>query len=548
MQFHPRPSQLALILALGAGCAAEQQSAEAPTAFVKGEVLVAYHKDLAQTGEDDLLARFALSRLRRHQNLRLDLLSIDDNSDVASKIERLRHDPDVLFAEPNFIHTAQKLPAEWNQQHWSLHNEGAYGPTDVDIDAAEAWEISTGSKDVVVAVIDTGVSWSHPDLQGNTWVNPGEVSGNGVDDDGNGYADDVVGWDFYGDDNYPSDSDGHGTHVAGIIGAQGDNGQGTAGVAWDVSLMAIRYLGPQGGTTSDAVSAIEYAVDNGADVINASWGSTGYSSSIRSAISYANDHDVLFVTAAGNMGVDLDRYSFYPAEYDLPNIVSVASINYQDKLASSSCYGASSVDLAAPGEPIYSTYPGDDYAWLSGTSMAAPAVSGAAALALSVDPGLGAAELRQLLMDSADVTGTLSGKTVSGGRLNAYSLLQAVEPDSAEQPDEEEPDSGDGSQTWRTVSYAISTEHPYADEFSGYAVIEAAGASELRLHFDDLNTEQGYDYVYLANYEGEIYASYTGDFGSFVSDPIPADQVVIWLVTDSSVTGHGFDVSGYSWR
>jgi len=558
---------------LASGCdpdAATEGPVVEQQAFVHGEIIVRYHKEVAEDAEEGVLNRHKLSRIRRHPALRVDHLAIDDTTDVMDKIAQLEQDPDVLYAEPNYLYYPCDLPNDWSYRSWGVHNDGSYGVADADIDAREAWNITTGSRDVVVAVIDTGVDWDHPDLNGNLWVNEAEQNGTaGVDDDHNGYVDDMIGWDVVDNDNNPNDSDGHGTHVSGIVGAVGDNGTGIVGVNWRVSLMGLRYLGPYGGSTSDAVEAIEYAVDNGADVINASWGSTGYSYSIRDAISYANDHDVLFVAASGNEGRNSNSQGFYPASYNLPNIVSVASTTYNDRLASSSNYGSASVDLGAPGEPIYSTYPDDSYAWLSGTSMASPAVAGAAALALSVNSSVGAQEMKELLMSTTDPLNALQGLTVSGGRLNVNALVQAVggggqedppEEDPEEEPEEdpeedpeepeEEPeeDPGNGTDSWTYVPWAVSTDHPYTNDFSGYAVIDQAGASELMLHFSWLETEQGYDYVYLADNGGNVYQSYTGANGQFVTDPIAASTVNLWLITDYSVTGHGFDLAGYSWR
>lgn len=531
-------------------------------AFVHGEIIVRYHKDVAEDAEEGVLSRHKLSRIRRHPALRVDHLAIDDTTDVMDKITQLQQDPDVLYAEPNYLYYACDLPNDWSYRSWGVHNDGSYGIADADIDAREAWSVTTGSRDVVVAVIDTGMDWEHPDLNANLWVNEAEQSGSaGVDDDHNGYVDDMIGWDFVNDDNNPTDTEGHGTHVSGIIGAVGDNGTGIVGVNWTVSMMGIRYLGPYGGSTAEAVDAIEYAVDNGADVINASWGSTGYSYAIRDAISYANDHDVLFVAASGNDGKNSNNQGFYPASYDLPNIVSVASTTYNDRLAGSSNYGSASVDLGAPGEPIYSTYPGGSYAWLSGTSMASPAVAGAAALALSVNPSVGAREMKELLMSTADPISALQGRVVSGARLNVNSLVQAVggvvqedpEEDPEEEPVEEpeedpEEDPGTGTDSWTYVPWAVSTDHPYTNDFSSYAVIGKAGATELILHFARLETEQGYDYVYLADDEGNVYQSYTGANGQFSTDPVAASTLNLWLITDYSVTGYGFELTGYGWR
>ncbi len=546
-------------IAWSPGCSSEDPPAPIP-AFVEGEVLVRYHKDLAEVDEDALLQRHQLTRLHRHHRIRVDHARVAEGTDVAAAMQRLRDDPDVLYVEPNFLLSTCAQPDDMGSKLWFLDNDGSYGTPGADIGAAEAWDISTGSPDIVVAVVDTGTDTSHGDLAGNIWINHDEIAGNGVDDDGNGFVDDVNGWDFYSWDANPDDWDGHGTHVAGTIGAVGDNNHGVVGVNWDVRIMPLRFMGYGTGSLSDAARAIEYAVDNGAHVINASFGSYGYSYTLRDAIAEASDAGVLFVAAAGNEDNDNDQSAFYPAGYDLPNVVSVAATNSHDKITSFSNYGDQSVHVAAPGDSIYSTYPGNDYAWLSGTSMASPVVAGVAALALSVDPSLDAAELKQQIMETAATSTDLSSWTVSGGRVDAAALLETVAdhapgggqpPEEEEPPPEEEeppPEEEEPPSSWTFVSYPLATAHPYANDESLYWIVQAPGASEMRIHYDWLDVEQGYDYAHIADREGNALASYTGNLGGFVSDPIAADEVVLWLITDYSVRSYGFAVSGYSFR
>ena len=545
-------------LALGLGCSSEQTQDRSPT-FVEGEVLVRYHKDLAENDEDAFLQRHALTRLRRHERIRVDHVRLAEGKDVAGTIDRLRDDPDVLYVEPNFVLQPCTVPDDLSSKQWYLGNDGSYGTAGVDIGAREAWDTTKGSSDIVVAVVDTGVDWDHPDLAANIWVNHDEVAGNGVDDDGNGYRDDVRGWDFYSGDSDPDDWDSHGTHVAGTIGAVGNNGTGVVGVNWDVRIMPLRFMGGGSGSLSDAAAAIEYAVDNGAHVINASFGSYGYSYTLRDAIAEASDAGVLFVAAAGNEDNDNDGYPFYPAGYDLPNVVSVAASNSSDRITSFSNYGDQTVHVAAPGEDIYSTYAGGGYGWMSGTSMASPVVAGAAALALSADPTMAPADLKQLIMETAYTSSNLSSWTISGGRLDAAALIDQVAdhvPDEEPPPEEEEPPEEEPPPeeeeppptSWSEVSYSASSRHPYRNNSELYWIVDASGASEMRIHFDWLDMEQGYDYVHLADREGNIWATYTGNLGSFVSDPIPDDEVVVWLVSDYSVRNYGFDIGAYSWK
>ncbi len=560
-------SRILIVLALGAvgwtfGCSSEPDPREAP-GFVEGEVLVRYHKDLAEADEDAFLQRHALTRLRKHPRIRVDHVRLAEGKDVAGTLDKLQDDPDVLYVEPNFLLKPCTVPNDLGSKQWFLGNDGSYGTAGVDIGAREAWDITKGSHDIVVAVVDTGVDWDHPDLAANIWNNHDEIAGNGVDDDNNGYRDDVHGWDFYSNDSNPDDWDSHGTHVAGAIGAVGNNGQGVVGVNWDVRIMPLRFMGGGSGSLSDAAAAIEYAVANGADVINASFGSYGYSYTLRDAIAEASDAGVLFVAAAGNEDNDNDSYAFYPAGYDLPNVVSVASTNSSDRVSSFSNYGDQSVHVAAPGEDIYSTYAGGGYGWMSGTSMASPVVAGAAALALSADPTLSPADLKQLIMETSYTSSNLSSWTSSGGRLDAAALIERVadhtppeeeEPPPEEEeppPEEEEPPPEEEEpppSNWSEVSHSASSRHPYRNNSSLYWVIDASGASEMRVHFDWLDVEQGYDYIHLADREGNAYATYTGNLGSFVSDPIPADEVVVWLISDYSVRNYGFEIAGYSWR
>ena len=305
----------------------------------------------------------------------------------------------------------------------ALNNTGQTGGTpDADIDAPEAWDITTGNSDVVVAVIDTGIDYDHPDLAANIWINPGEIPGNGMDDDSNGYVDDVHGWNFVKNNKNPDDDHGHGTHVAGIIGAVGNNSIGVAGVAWNVKLMPLKVLDRRGrGFTSDVIEAINYAAHR-ADVINLSLGSNNFSQGMKDAIANAS---ALVVAAAGNDGNNNDETPSYPASYDLDNIIAVAATNHKDKLTGFSNYGATSVDLAAPGNLIASTYRGGRYAYMSGTSMATPHVSGGAALVMAAFPELNVDQdqVKDQILGGVDPIPSLQGITVTGGRLNAFNSL-----------------------------------------------------------------------------------------------------------------------------
>lgn len=337
-------------------------------------------------------------------------------------------EPQVALAEKDCLVFPTLVPDDTSFRNlWGLHNTGqAGGVADADIDAPEAWAVTTGSREVLVGVIDTGIDRTHPDLAANIWANPGEIEGNGIDDDGNGFLDDVHGWDFFAGDRDPTDEDDHGTHCAGTIGAVGNNRAGVAGVCWQVSLVGIRFIGPSGGATSDAIECVRYATSLGVDLTSNSWGGAGESHLLREAIEDAGNEEILFVAAAGNDGTDNDVFPHYPASYGSENIISVASSTSGDDRSSFSNYGQVSVDLAAPGSVIFSTVPGPSYASLSGTSMAAPHVAGAVALVKSIAPQMEALPLKQAVLETVDRLPSFTTNTSAGGRLNVARLMEHV--------------------------------------------------------------------------------------------------------------------------
>lgn len=314
-------------------------------------------------------------------------------------------------------------------QQWALNNTGQDGGKQgSDISSLEAWTKTRGSNEVVVAVLDSGVDYTHVDLRSNMWLRPDSVP-RYVDDE-LGEFNDLQGYDGTDQLSDPMDDNGHGTHCAGIIGAEGDNDEGIAGINWNVRIMPLKFLGRGGfGTTADAIKAINYAIDRkkagvNLRVINASWGSTQNSKALRDTIAAAGDAGILFVAAAGNNGTDNDRRPHYPSNYDLPNVIAVAATDRSDTLTSFSNFGIRSVHIAAPGRDIESTWLGDAYRDASGTSMAAPHVAGVAALILSAEPGLSVEKLRERLLNSVDKLPALAGKVSSGGRLNAAKALE----------------------------------------------------------------------------------------------------------------------------
>jgi len=341
-------------------------------AYVPGELLVKYRPSFSAAAALHYQTHWGVSSVRTFKTIGVQHVRLPEDMTVEEALEVYRSDPGVEYAEPNYYCYATATPDDTHfGRLWGLHNtgqsvNGTSGTPDADIDAPEAWDITTGSPNVVVAVIDSGVDYNHPDLAANVWTNPGEIPGDGQDNDGNGHVDDVMGWDFVDNDNDPMDSDDHGTHVAGTIAAVGNNSVGITGVCWTAKLMALRFLDAFGwGTTANAVSAIEYANDKGAHIINNSWGGGSFSQALEEAIDASS---ALVVCAAGNTGTNIDIAPFYPASFTAPHIISVAATDQNDNRSiwtpySSSNYGITSVDVAAPGTSIYSCRPAREDVW-----------------------------------------------------------------------------------------------------------------------------------------------------------------------------------------
>tara|TARA_R110000782_G_scaffold24264_2_gene62747 strand:- start:1921 stop:3846 length:1926 start_codon:yes stop_codon:yes gene_type:complete len=398
-------------------------------AVIPNSVLVKFRKDTPNAAAANALSAAGASVARTY-SIVPGLTHARANAPVEQTIRALLNNPWVEYAEPDYVQrtTATNANDTYYGLQWGLHNtgqdiRGVSGVADADIDMPEAWDILTGNAGKVIAVIDSGTQWSHPDLDSNIWTNPGEIAGNGIDDDGNGYVDDVRGWDFFSGDNNPDDSEGHGTHVAGTIGAEGNNNQGVTGVLWDCQIMPLRFIGPFGGSTSDAIAAIDYAVAAGCTVSNNSWGGGGFNTSLYNAIANAAGAGHVFVAAAGNDGVNTDSSPHYPSSYNLPNIISVAATTNRDTLASFSNYGVNSVDIGAPGEDIASTYNGNGYVWNSGTSMASPHVAGVVALLQIQNPGWTYQQVIDRIYATARPTSAMSGRSATGGVLNAFDAL-----------------------------------------------------------------------------------------------------------------------------
>jgi subtilisin family serine protease len=429
---------LLIVLCLG-GWVAVGQKEPIPYEYVKDELVVRFAPNIPKATIDQINATIGAQVLQSFQIVsNLYLVKIPAHLSVPEAIARYKGYASVLYAEPNYIvrkaQHVQLTPNDPNfTQLWGLHNTGQTGGTpDADIDAPEAWDITTGSSSVVVFVVDTGVDYNHPDLNANLWRNPGEIPSNGIDDDGNGYVDDVYGIDTYYNDTDPFDGDGHGTHVSGTIGAIGNNNVGVVGVNWSVKIGHCKFLSDFGsGTTAGAISCLQYILNlkqtgnpaNDIIATNNSWGGGGFSQALHDAIKAHMNAGILFIAAAGNSSANNDTALFLPASYYLPNVISVAATTHTDAKAGFSNYGRRTVHVGAPGQDILSTTPGNTYSTFSGTSMATPHVTGLAALIKAQFPSFTWYQIRNRILASGDVTTGMQNVTISDRRINAYGAL-----------------------------------------------------------------------------------------------------------------------------
>jgi thermitase len=396
--------------------------------FIDGEYLMKYHEWLTPIQKHIISDEIGISQIKDFTQSKSSLVEEKnhDSLDVTTIKELIAHGI-IEFFEPNFkVHSVQQPNDPRYREQWGHKNT----TSGIDIDAEGAWGLTTGSEEVVIGVLDTGVLETHPDLSENMWRNPFENRDNS-DSDNNGIIDDLNGYNSINKSGNPTDDNGHGTHVAGIIAGRGNNSVGISGVSWKSKIMSLKFLNHQGsGSIANAIEGIEYAIkmkNNGVNirVLNNSWGGSSYSFALENAIKAANEVDMLFVVAAGNNGADNDNTHSYPANYNIDNVISVAAINKDGNLAQFSNFGKNKVHLAAPGVNILSTFLNNGYLALSGTSMAAPYVSGIAALILSREPNLTARELKARLTNSAKPLPTLQGLVRSEGMAHALRALSA---------------------------------------------------------------------------------------------------------------------------
>ena len=539
---------------------------------VPGELIVKLKKGVSKSFLNQKSNGIALEREIKLSYGNLQVVKFDDsNKSIQSVIEKLNADPNVEYAEPNFIYSIVKpikelsvdaiLKSTFNNAPmasvpndakfddlWGLRNTGSNEPggsrgrAGADISALQAWDLTQGARAVKIAVIDTGIDYNHPDLKDNMWTNEAEANGQpGVDDDGNGYVDDIHGYDFANNDGDPMDGHSHGTHCAGTIGAVHNNGVGVAGVMADVTLVGVKFLTDSGsGSTEAAIKSIDYATKIGVDLMSNSWGGGGFSEALKESIERARDAGIIFTAAAGNSSSNNDQRPHYPSNYDVENVVSVAAHTAQDTLASFSCYGKRTVHIAAPGHKIMSTTKNGGYQAFSGTSMATPHVSGALGLLLAQEGRMPHDQMRERLLATSIPVSAYRGKVIRGGRLDAYNLLTDT------RPVRNEPKPG----AWKTVTLDTAWEsaHPYAANTSVEKEFNIPGAKYIRLKIEKYELETRYDYIQVAAKNRTVVEKVSGSGQDYFSDYVEGDTLIATFKSDRSVQKWGFKIVELQWQ
>ncbi len=516
------------------------------------------------------LAQGILTSLDEKQIMSIKPIQLDPSLHVVRVNPKMKRVEEALsqiegveYAEPNWIYKAAVVAQEALPMiprslgagddgtpndpgldlTWGLLNlgqkdsSGVEGREGSDIHVQPLWyQGFRGSRKTVVAVIDTGIDWDHPDLKDNLFTNrreSGDAATDKIDNDRNGFVDDVHGWNFV--DNSPNsrDDQNHGTHCAGTIGAIGNNRIGVAGVNWEVSLLPLKFLDSKGrGKTSDAVNAINYARRMKAKIMSNSWGGGGFSRSLHEAIAAADRQGILFVAAAGNESNDNDRFESYPASTDVPNVIAVAATDNRDHLAPFSNWGAKGVHVAAPGVRIVSTIRDGKYGIMSGTSMATPHVAGAAALLWTANPEWSVATLKERLISTSQQGVNLRRRVLSKGRIHLANAQENI-PGSHEGPNERD---------WLETGMKLESKHPYADKESRTYSLNFEGARYVRLHFSRVEMEAGYDRLTIIDRDGEELDVMTGDMKDYWTDALPVDQLQVKLKSDDTNPAWGFAI------
>lgn len=463
-----------------------------------------------------------------------------------SAIKALNENSMVEIAEPNFIYKINKAPTDpLYIQTWGLANIGQADPKNqvgvagVDINAEKAWEIQTGTREKIIAVIDTGIDFTHPDLAENMWVNEAEQNGKAdVDDDNNGVVDDIFGYNAITGTGNMKDDQGHGSHCAGTIGARANNGIGVAGVNWNVRMMGVKFLDKNGsGSLADAIKAIDYATKMGANVMSNSWGGGGFSQTLMDSIKRSNEAGAIFIAAAGNEYNNNDSSPTYPSTYQVENVMSVAAIDNRGAKADFSNYGKKTVHLGAPGVNVMSTT-GGSYKSFSGTSMATPHVAGVAALLWANEPNLTAAEVKARLVATARPLASMKGKTRTGGIVDAYGALTNTQAP---------PDLNDPS-NWASVSMDFKSESPYKPNTNQTFEISVPGAKEFAIYFEKFNVESGYDFVTIYDAAGNKVQTLTGSNDESFSMAITGESARVVFTSDKSVEKSGWTITKAAYR
>ncbi len=555
-----KKSSIAAILAVFSTGAFAKMSADA--AFIPGEVLV----KVKPGSMGKFLAKKSLLGAEVKKEMRLlsgnFLLLKSNEKSTQSLVLELGKLPEVSFAEPNYIYKAitatptveSILTGTLSENHtsaapsdplygklWGLKNTGTNEPdrngapsttpglANADADVERAWNITRGSNRVVVAVIDTGIDYNHPDLKNNIWVNTNEIPGNGIDDDGNGYIDDVNGWNAFAKNGNPMDGNSHGTHCAGTIGAEHNNGIGVAGVMSDVSLMAVKFLSDEGsGSLADAVVAIDYATKMNVDIMSNSWGGGGFSQALEDSIKAAKNKGILFIAAAGNSATDNDSRPTYPSNYQVDNVISVGSHTAQDTMSSFSCFGKRTVHVAAPGTNVLSSVPNGEYKVYSGTSMATPHVSGVVGLLLSETGRLPVLEVRNRLMATSVPVRSYRKTTAAGGRVSAYNLLTDIRI----------PRQGPNENAWRVepILDVFETAHPYVNNARLSKTYVFPGAKYVKLVIEKYDTEIGYDFLTVKDAQGVLVEKVSGAGQNYETDYAETESVTVEFSSDATQT------------